>query len=249
MKRAFGVAPPRNPWPPLPHQPSPYGPLLRTSAKIGLAAIAFLLLLSLVLGGQSRLLEQTLDVPMDGRERTVTLGPVTLTRPHQIVAVEARAPNIENEWVDLDYSLVDRKTQASYDAYGLAEHYSGRDSDGPWTEGSRGKTVKIAGVPAGTYDLVVDYTGTVWTGSSYSSLPGDAGWGSTPSAQQVSLVVRSGMIFPSNFLLIAFLMLLPLLLMLRNHIRFERARQGESDAPPTGLAAMFKTEDEDEDDE
>ena len=31
------------------------------------------------------------------------------------------------------YSLVNRQSQASYDAYGLAEHYSGRDSDGPWT--------------------------------------------------------------------------------------------------------------------
>jgi hypothetical protein len=140
--------------------------LIRTWGKIALAAIALLLLLSLVLGGQSRLLEQRMNVPMDGRERSVTLGPVTLTRPHQLVAIRASAPDIENEWIDLDYSLVNRATQASYDAYGLAEHYSGRDSDGPWTEGNRTPTVKIAAVPAGTYDLVVDVTGNVWTGGS-----------------------------------------------------------------------------------
>jgi hypothetical protein len=246
MQRAFGVAPPDDPWPPLPHQPSPYGALIRTWGKIGLAAAAFLLLLSLVLGGHSRLLEQRLDVPMDGRARTATLGPVTLTRAHQIVAIEADAPDVENQWIDLDYSLVDRKTQASYDAYGLVEHYSGRDSDGPWTEGSRHTTIKIAAVPAGTYDLVVDYTGTVWTGSSYTPSFGDSGWGSTPSGKQLTLIVRSGIIFPSNFLLAAIMMLLPLLFLVRNHIRFERARQAESDAPPTGLAALFKSGEDDE---
>ena len=160
----------------------------------------------------------------------------------------ASAPDVENEWIDLDYSLVNRSTQASYDAYGLVEHYSGSDSDGPWTEGDRSKTIKIAAVPAGTYDLVVDYGGNVWTGSSssYSSVTPAWGASSGPSVRELRLAVRSGMIFPSNLLLVAIAMLLPLVLLLRNHIRFERARQAESDQGPTGLAKVFTSSEDDD---
>ena len=246
MQRAFGVAPPSNPWPPLPHQPSPYGPLIKIWGKIGLGAIAFLLLLSIVFGGQTTLTTQQLSVPMDGKTRTATIGPVAVNRAHQIVAIRADAPELDNEWIDLDYSLVNRATQASYDAYGLVEHYSGTDSDGPWSEGDRSKTIKIAAVPAGSYDLVVDYGGNVWTGSSYSYGSTTPAWGASTPERSLKLTVRSGMLFPSNLLLVAIAMLLPLLLLLRNHIRFERARQGESDQGATGIAKVFQSSEDDD---
>ena len=103
---------------------------------------------------------------MDGKTRTSTFGPINChPRPPDRRDRRQRA-RIENEWVDLDYSLVNRATQASYDAYGLAEHYYGRDSDGPWTEGDRSGTIKIAAVPAGSYDLVVTYSGHEWASPS-----------------------------------------------------------------------------------
>jgi spermidine synthase len=64
-------------------------------------------------------------------------------------------PRLDNGWVDLDYSLVNRRTQQVYEAYGAAERYSGRDSDGDWNEGSRNSAISIASVPAGTYGLVL----------------------------------------------------------------------------------------------
>jgi hypothetical protein len=247
MRDAFGISPPRNPWPPLPHQPSPYGPQLKSALKIGLAAIAFLLLVSFIFSGGTTLLDRTLSVPMDGQSRSVTLGPVQVSRAHQLVAIRAEAPRIENQWVDLDYSLVDRKTQASYDAYGLAEHYSGRDSDGPWAEGSRSKTVKIASVPAGTYDLVVDYTGNLWTGGSASTQTFQPSWmGSGPSGQELRLVASTGTLFPSNFILAALALLLPLLILVWRHIRFEQARQAESDTGPSGVAALLESSEDDD---
>lgn len=240
ISRAFGVAPPRNPWPPLPHQPSPYGDVMRKGGKIGLAVLAFLLLMTMVMsGGGQPLLVETLPVDLAGTSRTATLGPVTMTRPYQLVSIEARVPGLENGWVDLDYALVDRATQASYQAYGAAERYSGRDSDGDWTEGSRRRTVKIASVPAGTYDLVVDYSGNSWRDFSGRSSISQTGG---------SLIVTVGRaaVFPSNLILAIILILAPLVYFFFRHLSFEQARQDESDIGRTGLAKLFTSSGDDD---
>ena len=184
-------------------------------------------------------------MPVDGQSRSYTLGPIQVNRPYQMIAIDADAPDISNEWVEIDYALVDRKTQASYDAYGIAERYSGRDSDGSWSEGSRDTTVKIAAVPAGIYDLVVDVSGSKWQGGS-SQIQTPA-WGG-PATRELKLQVRSGTIFPSNLLVAIIALLLPLLWIAWRHIKFEHARQSESDAGATGLAAMMNSSDDEEED-
>ena len=175
-------------------------------------------------------------------------------------------PGLDNAWVDLDYALVNRQTQESYQAYGLAERYSGSDSEGPWTEGDRGATVKLAAVPRGTYDLVVDYKGNRWTGGSgytpppppdivmgpdpfTNPRPGQSFEPEQPPAptQTLNIEVGQGQVFPSNFILALLLLFVPLFFILRKHWKFERARQAESDAGPTGMAAMFETSDDDDD--
>jgi hypothetical protein len=42
------------------------------------------------------------------------------------------------------------------------------------------------------------------------------------------------------------LLLLPLLYLLFRHIRFEKARQAESDTGPSGMASLFARSDDDE---
>ena len=236
IRAAFGVAPPRNPWPPLPHQPSPYRDVMRKGGKIGLAVLAFLLLLTMVMGSGAPLLQETLPVDLAGTSRTATLGPVTVTRPYQLVAIRARVPGLENGWVDLDYALVDRATQVSYQAYGAAERYSGRDSDGDWTEGSRNRTVKLASVPAGTYDLVVDYAGNSWRNFSGRS---------SQTGGSLIIEVSRAAAFPSNLVLAIILILAPLVYFFFRHLSFEQARQDESDIGRTGLAKLFTSGDDD----
>ncbi len=265
---AFGVSAPRNPWPPLPHQPSPYRKALSAAWKIALGAFVFLLLVTILFAGGDALLRQTVPLSLDGRENSVTLGPVTINRPYQLVRISASVANLENAWVDLDYSLVNRQNQETYQAYGVAERYSGRDADGAWTEGSRGATVKLAAVPRGTYDLVVDYSGTRWGsgGTSYapppidSGFPSDTDWGGSktdpqaaqpaePEPQgthQVAIEVGTGYVFPSNFILALVLLFLPLIFFFSRHLKFEKARQAESDVGPTGMAAMFESDDDEE---
>lgn len=236
IEQAFGVTAPRNPWPPLPHQPSPYSGRLRTGFKIALGAFFFLLVLALFFGDGPTLLKADLPVALDGREHSTTLGPVVLNRPYQLVTVNSRAPFLDNGWIDLEYALVDRATQTSYQAYGAAERYSGYDSDGSWNEGSGGSTVKIAAVPAGTYDLVVDYQGNWWSGAR------DTRTRDQDVSGGVTIEVSRGSVFPSNVVLAAILIFVPFLFFLWRHIRFESARQAESD---TG-GSVFTSSDDDE---
>ncbi|MGH6781176.1 MAG: DUF4178 domain-containing protein, partial [Sphingomonadaceae bacterium] len=155
----------------------------------------------------------------DRAGRSLTVGPIQLTRPWQAVTIEAQAPGLDNAWIDLDYSLVDRTTQQSYDAYGLAERYSGYDSDGSWSEGSRTTATKMAMLPAGTYDLLVDAEAHNWTGNMRQV--------------EVQVTVGRGATFWSNLVLALLFVILPVGLILWRHFKFEHARLGESERGAT----------------
>ncbi|WP_171982506.1 DUF4178 domain-containing protein [Sphingomonas sp. LM7] len=241
MQKAFGVEPEGKIWPPLPHQPSPYGNWLKTGFAIAIAAVVFLLAFALQFGGTQWSAAGTFPITADGREQSVTLGPINLLRRYQSVHLRADVPRLENGWVDLDYSLVDRTTQQVYQAYGAAERYSGYDSDGSWTEGSRRSSVSIASVPTGSYDLVVDYKGNRWSGASGGS-SSDPGWMDSANQPEVKVEIRQGALYASNLLLALSLIVLPLLFALIAHTSFETARKNESDFAPSG-------DDDEEDDE
>jgi hypothetical protein len=245
MKAAFGIDPPSDPWPPLPHQVSPYGAELGRVAKLGFAAAFLILLLLIFVGSGSTLLRGTIPYALDGASRSATLGPITVTKPYQLVSIRAHAPSLDNSWIDIDYALVDRKTQTSFEAYGAAERYSGRDSDGAWTEGNRASSVKLAAIPPGTYDLVVDYKATRWAGK----YPFDPDYQPPDTTQDLNISVRSGAFFGSNAFLAMLLILLPLVYFLARHVKFEQARQDESDFGRTGAAKLFTSDDDEGDDE
>lgn len=242
VRESFGAPVPPG-WPgsgrpPMPHQPSPYAGMLKTMWKFALAAIVALILLNVVFGGRGQPVSGEYTLDPDREERTVTLGPIELKRPRQAVTIEAASDDVSNQWVDLDYALVDRKTQASYEAYGVVEYYSGVDSDGSWSEGSRSAATKMAVVPAGTYDLVVDAGAHNWTGGYSASAP-----------VRVKLAVAPGATFWSNFFLALLLIAAPALWLSWRHLRFESARQAESDAGPSGLAKLVTQSDDEDDDE
>ena len=248
MADAFGVRKGAS-WPPMPHQPSPNAAWLGTGFKIFAGVFLLLAVLILAFGGTSWTSAGRFPVAPDGSERTVTLGPIHFGHLYQRVEIRADVPTLENGWVDLDYSLVDRRTQQVYEAYGAAERYSGSDSDGPWTEGSRGSSVSVASVPEGDYDLVVDYKGNRWSSGSlysprYVGMPEDLGWMTPVNKPEVVVEVRTGALFLSSFWIALILLGLPLLIGLIRHIQFDKARQAESDFAPTGFAALGASEDD-----
>ncbi|WP_156679768.1 DUF4178 domain-containing protein [Sphingomonas profundi] len=227
MRRAFGTAPPPS-WPgsgrpPMPHQRSPLAGVIGPAWLCAIAAIVALFVLApMFAGGGGAGVSETVTLFPEGTERSATIGPVTLTRARQPVTIHARSDEVRNQWVDLDYALVDRATQASFEAYDIVEEYEGSDSDGGWSEGSRSTTSKIGSVPAGTYDLVVDLGAHNWTGASSSYAAGIA-------PVRVTVSVRPGGVFWSNVWLAVLLILLPAGWLTWRHIRFETARTAESD--------------------
>ncbi len=64
--------------------------------------------------------------------------------------------DLANDWMYLDMSLINVESGQAWDFGREIGYYSGRDSDGNWTEGSTKDSVTIPRVPAGKYYLRVD---------------------------------------------------------------------------------------------
>lgn len=169
-EKAFGIPARRREYGhPAPHEPSPYKRQMSEALIIGLVAIVTVMIISTFAGGERQIGQTTADVVLDGAEKNVVIRGLDLPPGHSRVVVDADAGNIDNAWVDLDYSLTDEKTQDSVDTYGLAEHYSGSDSDGPWSEGDPRPEVSLSSIPGGRYDLIVTLSAHRWNGGSGSS--------------------------------------------------------------------------------
>lgn len=129
---------------------------------IALAALVLIGLVQWVFAGPTRCSEGTARIETGALATTHRIGTITVSRPWQFVTVRAAASDFDNRWVDLDYTLVNEATQQGQDAYGLVEHYSGRDGDGPWTEGSLRAETQFAHVPRGTYGVYVEAAAHGW---------------------------------------------------------------------------------------
>jgi hypothetical protein len=64
--------------------------------------------------------------------------------------------NVSNSWIYLNYALINQDTGQAWDFGREVSYYSGRDSDGSWTEGSRSDAVTVPSVPSGHYYLRVE---------------------------------------------------------------------------------------------
>lgn len=74
------------------------------------------------------------------------------------VVVETEA-NVDNQWLYVEYALINEATGQAYDFGREVSYYSGTDSDGRWSEGSRTDRARIGAVPAGQYFLRVEPSG------------------------------------------------------------------------------------------
>lgn len=230
-ERAFGLSARRVPWggTPSPHEPSPFLDRAKEAAIVGGAATLALLAIAASTPGRTRVLEHRLMVPLDERAHTAVLGPVTLPAAAR-VTVRAEA-GVDNQWVDLDYSLTERRTQESYDVYGTAERYSGSDADGPWAEGDGQVARSLSAVPRGTYDLVVEAKASRWASAQAASAPPPAPFLDTtlpaeasPSIPVIVTISRGGGWVGNLFLALLLLWIWPVVQWAR-HAGFEKRRR------------------------
>ncbi|MGY4396260.1 hypothetical protein ACVWZA_001433 [Sphingomonas sp. UYAg733] len=220
---AFGLPrrPADNGGTPAPHEPSPYRSQMIEALIIGLVAIVTLFVIAIGASGSSQVASAEIAVQLDGAATTKVIGPVELPAKSSAVGINAEVPQLDNSWIELDYSLVDRRTQQSFDVYATAESYHGSDSDGPWSEGDSRPGTRLSSIPRGSYDLVVEATGHRWQANSvYGATPIFAQSESIP----VRITVERGGVFGGNVALALILLLIWPVIAAFKHWNFERRR-------------------------
>jgi hypothetical protein len=127
------------------------------------------------------------------------------------------ATGLDNNWAELDLTLVNQTTGASYPVRQAMEYYSGVDGGESWSEGKSHSETLMHPLPAGTYHMVVDGTSDALARN---------------GALAFNLEVRRGVTDLNNlWLALALIGIYPLIAMFR-HQMFEQSRWSSSDYSP-----------------
>jgi hypothetical protein len=154
-----------------PNQPSTYG----TSSKevLGLWGMFLCLLLVaqfviVIMSSGSRVyFEEMVFSPLDS-DRMKVSAPFEMKDGMTNVEIEIEAP-VSNNWLEIQGDLVNDETGEVTEFEEGVEFYSGSDSDGYWSEGSRRNTIVLSSIPAGKYHLNLEATGTALPSLSVAS--------------------------------------------------------------------------------
>ncbi|HZX31804.1 MAG TPA: DUF4178 domain-containing protein [Rhodocyclaceae bacterium] len=166
-------------------------------------------------GGGHRLMQQELTFSPQTGEETVASTTFELKGKPQKITVSNRT-DLDNNWVGLNLTLVDKNTGTAWPANRELSYYSGRDEDGSWSEGSRDDEVVFVDIPPGTYYLAIDPDLST----------------EKPVPVRTNLEVMSGGTgWSSWFLLAIYLVLFPIFTRMRR-AAFEASRWAESDHAP-----------------
>lgn len=235
VEAAFSINRRRRSDTPSPHEIAPWVSLLRPIWACAGLAFVLLILLSVLAPRQANVAATGFTPLYDQPERTYVLHDLQLPYSGNRLVIQADAPELNNGWIDMDISLVDQRTQQSFDGYLLPEYYSGWDSDGSWHEGDSKPSMVFSHVPKGRYDLVIDASAHSWdpsvTTSSYDwqspkTTPDPALAALPPTGPEVSTTVMSGGVSGDNWLLALLAILAPPLALWGLNHQFEVRRRG-----------------------
>jgi len=130
-------------------------------------------------------------------------------------SVEVRTDaDVANQWIYLNYALINDDTGQAYDFGREVSYYTGTDSDGAWKEGSQHDQVMLPSIPPGRYYLRVEPET-------------DAAFGLITYTVTVTRDVPVGAIYLAA---LAALLLPAIFIAARSH-SFEQRRWAESDHP------------------
>lgn len=90
-----------------------------------------------------------------GRENSFVTPVFDLDGRISDVQITTKA-GVSNTWIYLNYALINDDTGQAYDFGREVSYYSGRDSDGPWTEGADHDSAAVPAVPPGRYYLRIE---------------------------------------------------------------------------------------------
>ncbi|WP_091190748.1 DUF4178 domain-containing protein [Formivibrio citricus] len=198
-----------------PNQPSPYmGNTARFWKVYGLAALLAVALQIFFVwrAANETVLSHAFELT-PGRSATYTSAPFVLKR-HTNLRLENEA-SLNNSWAYLSMTLINRTTGEQIALGRELSFYSGRDSDGSWTEGSRHDAAFLTGIPPGEYVMEVET----------ESAPEQKG-----SVVNRLRVVRDVPVWGNLWVLVFGLLIFPLWASWRRYY-FEVQRWAESDHP------------------
>lgn len=142
-----------------PSQPNPHREGLRSTFVWTAIWILGLLLLSgvfAVTAANKVVLEQAVVVPFDAPSGTPAA--MNVSEPFELekrgnMKVEVSARSLNNTWLGIQGDLVNQETGEVVSFFEELRSYSGSDSDGAWSEGSRSGSKTLSALPAGRYVL------------------------------------------------------------------------------------------------
>jgi hypothetical protein len=141
------------------NQPSPFAGRVRNAWKLFLAffvgLFAIMLLVALSARNEEVFRGQYHYSPRAAGEASF-VTPVFEVKGHTSNVEVAVDTDLSNNWAYFAFALINESTGAAYDFGREVSRYSGRDSDGAWTEGSSDDTAVVASVPPGRYYLRVE---------------------------------------------------------------------------------------------
>jgi hypothetical protein len=139
------------------NQPYPHRGAVRVAIYAFLVFAAALLLL-LVVRGLTADREQVFagDYRFGTNETAAFVTDPFPLREEGTVEIVLHAKTLSNAWIDFDLALINLDQGTAWNVAREVSFYSGSDSDGPWTEGSREERVLLPRVPAGQYYLRVE---------------------------------------------------------------------------------------------
>jgi len=88
------------------------------------------------------------------KDKTISTPSFFLPKKENVL-IQSEA-SMDNNWLELNLSLVNEQTNTPYNIAQVIEYYHGQDSDGYWSEGGRNTQTFISSVPSGNYRLLID---------------------------------------------------------------------------------------------
>lgn len=141
------------------NQPSPMSSIVKS--VWALTGVFLIVLLAIAVGAywmesNEQVFQQTYEFNSSaGGEASFVTDIFQLKGRSSDVEVETDAA-VDNDWIYLNYALIDQDTGHAYDFGREVSYYHGHDSDGSWSEGGTTNTVTIPSVPPGNYYLRIE---------------------------------------------------------------------------------------------
>jgi hypothetical protein len=200
-----------------PCQPSPVSgkvkPAFQTFGLL-ILAITLLQLYFIITAADKTVYEEKIRLQPHEPTRTFTSQSFELPTGPANLEVALRAP-VQNDWIDVNFDLINDSGAASMEFEQGVEYYTGWDSDGSWSEGSQQTDLLLSSVPAGRYHFVIQPAAT-----------------GSPLVQEFTVTAKRDVTVYSNYFAALFLLLpYPLYLWFRNRA-FETSRWADSDFSP-----------------